>query len=217
MRVAMRTSATCPTTEHELRFRARGVWPVAGVDEAGRGALAGPVVAGAVLADWHTPLPWHGEVRDSKQLSGAQRERLFPLIVAGANSVGIGVVGSDEIDRIGIAAASRKAMYQALSALAVAPAGVLIDWFILAELRVPQEGVPGGDGRCVSIAAASIVAKVTRDRLMRELDGQYQGYGFAGHKGYGTAAHLRCLQRLGACPAHRVSFRPVRLITGGLL
>jgi len=213
----MRASHACPTAEHELAFHEGGAWPVAGVDEAGRGALAGPVVAGAVVADWTTRQPWHDGVRDSKQLNGAQRERLYHEIINGAASVGLGVVDSDEIDAIGIAAASRKAMYQALSALSVAPGGVLIDWFILPSLRIRQEGVPEGDARCISIAAASIVAKVTRDRMMQELDQQYSGYGFANHKGYGTASHLRCLRQLGASPVHRVSFRPVRLQIGGLL
>ncbi len=213
----MHTRGVVPTIEKERQLQVEGAWPVAGVDEAGRGALAGPVVAGAVVADWCVQEPWHEEVRDSKQLTQAQRERLFGLILEGASSVGVGIVSSEEIDRIGIAAATRKAMYQALSGLAMSPGCVLIDWFTLPGLRTRQEGVPGGDARCVSIASASIVAKVTRDRLMLELDQQYCGYGFAAHKGYGTTLHLRCLEQLGACPAHRTSFRPVRLITGGLL
>lgn len=213
----MDTRGVVPTVERERQLRVEGAWPVAGVDEAGRGALAGPVVAGAVVADWCAPEPWYEQVRDSKQLNPTQRERLFGLILEGAASVGVGIVDSEEIDRIGIAAATRKAMYQALSELAMAPGCVLIDWFTLPGLRTRQEGVPGGDARCVSIASASIVAKVTRDRLMLEIDRHYSGYGFAAHKGYGTASHLRCLEQRGACPVHRISFRPVRLITGGLL
>ena len=213
----MQTRGVVPTADRELQLRDEGSWPVAGVDEAGRGALAGPVVAGAVVSDWCLPLPWHHDVRDSKQLTAARRERLFEAIMNGALSVGVGVVGSEEIDRIGIAAASRKAMYEALAALSVAPACVLIDWYTLPKLRTRQEGVPGGDARCVSIASASIVAKVTRDRLMADLDRQYGGYGFAAHKGYGTAAHLLHLAEHGITPAHRLTFRPVRLIEGGLL
>jgi len=213
----MGTSTGHPTAEKELLFREEGSWPVAGVDEAGRGALAGPVVAGAVVADWCVAVPWHRELRDSKQLSAAQRERLYRVILGGSLAVGIGVVGSNEIDRVGIAAASRRAMNEALGTLSVAPAGVLIDWFTLPTLRTRQEGVPHGDARCVSIAAASIVAKVTRDRLMEELDHQYEGYGFAVHKGYGTKAHLTCLTQMGASPVHRMSFRPVRLVAGALL
>jgi len=190
---------------------------VAGVDEAGRGALAGPVVAGAVVADWCLELPWYNDVRDSKQLSASQRERLFGLIARDALAVGVGVAGSEDIDSAGIVAATRKAMYAALDSLAVRPEFVLVDWMVLPQLRVRQEGVPKGDSRCLSIACASIVAKVTRDRMMVELDRQHPGYGFARHKGYGTADHMSLLARRGASPVHRFSFRPVRLVEGGLL
>jgi len=206
-----------PTVERERRLRDDGIWPVAGVDEAGRGALAGPVVAGAVVADWCTRQPWHDEVRDSKQLSASQRERLFERITAESMAFSAGVVSSSVIDRIGIAAATRRAMQEALQSLAVPPGFVLIDWLTLPRLRLRQEGIPKGDALCLSIACASIVAKVTRDRLMDELDDRYPGYGFGAHKGYGTQAHLQRLAVQGASPAHRVSFRPVRLIIGGLL
>ncbi len=206
-----------PTAEREERLRDEGAWPVAGVDEAGRGALAGPVVAGAVVADWCSRLPWHDEVRDSKQLSAQQRDRLFDLIRGGSSAVGVGVVGSDVIDRIGIAAATRRAMLEALQSLAVQPGCVLIDWLTLPRLRLRQEGIRKGDALCLSIACASIVAKVTRDRLMADLDVRYPGYGFGDHKGYGTDAHLCRLTAQGASPVHRVSFRPVRLVVGGLL
>ncbi len=206
-----------PTTEQEQRLRDGGLGPVAGVDEAGRGALAGPVVAGAVVADWCTRLPWHDEVRDSKQLSASQRERLFERISSESMAVAAGVVSSSVIDRIGIAAATRRAMQEALQSLAVQPGYVLIDWLTLPRLRLRQEGIPKGDALCLSIACASIVAKVTRDRLMDELDGRYPGYGFGAHKGYGTEQHLQQLATQGASPAHRVTFRPVRLVVGGLL
>ena len=206
-----------PTADRETQLRDAGDWPVAGVDEAGRGALAGPVVAGAVVADWCTRLPWHDSVRDSKQLSAAQRERLFPLITEGSAAVGVGVVDSDVIDRIGIAAATRRAMLDALQALSLQPRYVLIDWLTLPRLRLRQEGIRKGDALCLSIACASIVAKVTRDHLMNDLDARYPGYGFGTHKGYGTGEHLLELAARGACPVHRVTFRPVRLVVGGLL
>jgi len=213
----VRASRQAPTTTRESSLREQGFWPVAGVDEAGRGALAGPVVAGAVAADWCLELPWHKDVRDSKQLSASQRERLFGLIARDALAVGVGVVESEDIDSTGIVAATRKAMYAALDSLAVRPEFVLVDWMVLPQLRVRQEGIPKGDSRCLSIACASIVAKVTRDRMMVELDRQHPGYGFARHKGYGTADHMSLLAERGASPVHRLSFRPVRLVEGGLL
>jgi ribonuclease HII len=213
----MQNHGVIPTNDKERQLRDEGAWPVAGVDEAGRGALAGPVVAGAVVSDWCRSVPWHDEVRDSKQLTAATRERLYALIMKESLSVGVGIIPSEEIDRVGIAAAARKAMYEALASLTVAPGCVLIDWFTLSALRTRQEGVPGGDAYCLSIACASIVAKVTRDRIMNELDLQYQGYGFAAHKGYGTEEHLRQLAARGVSPVHRLSYRPVRLIAAGLL
>ncbi len=213
----MQNKGVVPTSDRERALREQGAWPVAGVDEAGRGALAGPVVAGAVVSDWCDPLPWHDDVRDSKQLNEAAREKLYGIIVGASVSVGVGIVPSKEIDRIGIAAASRKAMYEALQSLTIMPGYVLIDWFTLPALRTRQEGVPGGDAYCLSIASASIIAKVTRDRIMKELDHQYRGYGFADHKGYGTVTHLRQLASLGVCPEHRLSYTPVRLIAAGLL
>jgi len=206
-----------PTTARETALREQGGWPGAGVDEAGRGALAGPVVAGAVVADWCLGLPWYNDVRDSKQLTASQRERLFALIARDTLAVGVGITDSEEIDSAGIVAATRKAMYAALDSLAVRPEFVLVDWMVLPQLRVRQEGIVKGDSRCLSIACASIVAKVTRDRIMAELDRQHPGYGFARHKGYGTADHLSFLARRGACPVHRRSFKPVRLVEGGLL
>ena len=213
----MRASRPAPTTDRETSLREQGVWPVAGVDEAGRGALAGPVVAGAVVADWRLRLPWFNDVRDSKQLTASQRERLFDLISRDALAVGVGIAGSEDIDSAGIVAATRKAMYAALDSLAVHPEFVLVDWMVLPQLRVRQEGIVKGDSRCLSIACASIIAKVTRDRIMIELDRQHPGYGFARHKGYGTASHLSLLAERGVSPVHRLSFRPVRLVQGGLL
>ncbi len=213
----MRQSRILPNGDREQLLRDQGYWPVAGIDEAGRGALAGPVVASAVIADWSLSMPWHLEIRDSKQLTATHRQRLYARILDCALSIGIGIVSNDVIDRIGIAAASRRAMYEALQSLSVTPASVLIDWFTLPSLRMRQERVPQGDAVCLSIACASIVAKVTRDHIMNELDVQYRSYGFALHKGYGTQAHLRCLAEHGVSPVHRLSFQPVRRIWGSLL
>jgi len=175
------------------------------------------VVAGAVVADWCLQLPWYSQVRDSKQLSKAKREQLFPIICNETLGIGVGIVQNDDIDAIGIAAATRKAMYLALENLAVRPNFVLVDWMTLPQLRVRQEGIVKGDSRCLSIACASIIAKVTRDRIMEGMDERYPGYDFARHKGYGTATHVGLLEKNGACPIHRFSFRPVRLVEAGLL
>jgi ribonuclease HII len=137
--------------------------------------------------------------------------------MAESMAVAVGIVNSDVIDSIGIAAATRRAMLEALQSLAVQPGYVLIDWLTLPRLRLRQEGIRKGDALCLSIACASVIAKVTRDRLMDKLDGHYPGYGFGTHKGYGTEEHLHQLQAQGASPVHRVTFRPVRLVVGGLL
>ncbi|MBN1856004.1 MAG: ribonuclease HII [Dehalococcoidia bacterium] len=213
----MTTAQRYPTAERETELREERLWPVAGVDEAGRGALAGPVVAGAVVADWCLHFPWHDEVRDSKQLSASKREQLFDIICLETSGVGVGIVPNTDVDAIGIAAATRKAMCLALDNLAVRPNYVLIDWMTLPQLRIRQEGIVKGDSRCLSIACASIIAKVTRDRIMNEMDTLHPGYNFSQHKGYGTVSHLALLRDNGACPVHRFSFRPVRLVEAGLL
>jgi ribonuclease HII len=186
------------------------------VDEVGRGALVGPVVAAAVIMPAALKKRWRGQVRDSKLLSPTQRERLFMYIREAAIATGIGSSSNDEIDTVGIAAATRRAMAAAVRQLDPAPDFILVDYFRVPEIDLPQKGVPDGDSLCFSIACASIIAKVTRDRLLIELDGRYPGYGFAGHKGYGTREHLACLQRRGPCPLHRRSFGPVRQILGAL-
>jgi ribonuclease HII len=200
-----------PTWEFERRACGRGARAVAGIDEAGRGPLAGPVVAAAVILDPQDPIDG---LNDSKRLSPARREHLFGQIQSRARAVGVGIVAPAEIDRINILQATLKAMTEAVAALpraspGLAPDHLLIDALTLPEVSLPQDGIVGGDGRCVSIAAASIVAKVTRDRLMASLDARYPGYGFAVHKGYPTAAHREALRRLGPCPIHRRSFRGV--------
>ncbi|MFN3829386.1 MAG: ribonuclease HII [Tepidimonas ignava] len=179
---------------------------VAGVDEAGRGPLAGPVVAAAVILDERRPIDG---VADSKALTALQRERLFERIHADAVGVGVGVATVEEIDRLNILQATLLAMQRAVTALPCAPARVRVDGNRVPHLPMPAEAVVRGDATVAAIAAASIVAKVTRDRLMDALHAAYPQYGFDRHRGYGTAAHLAALRRLGATPAHRRSFAPV--------
>lgn len=199
----------------EAEFHARGFACVAGLDEVGRGPLAGPVVAAAVI------LPrgcGDDEIKDSKLLSPKQREKLAPRIQQYAECWAIGVVEVEEIDRINILRASLLAMAKALDGLKSPPDCLLIDGnqTIPAELLQNcalssyQKSIVKGDQLCLSIAAASIVAKVARDRMMVDYDRRYPGYGFAAHKGYGSAAHLEALRRHGPSPIHRRSFRPVR-------
>ncbi len=178
---------------------------VAGVDEAGRGALAGPVVAAAVIFP-HRLGKLADRIRDSKKLTPEVREELFPLIEEAAVAVGVGIVESDEIDRTNILEASLKAMKIAVEALDPAPQICLIDGNVRAPIEIPQRLIVKGDDRVLSIGAASIVAKVTRDHLMIELHHLYPSYGFADHKGYGTDLHRRILKETGPCPAHRRSF-----------
>jgi len=198
-------------TLHEERIQWReGRRFVAGIDEAGRGPLAGPVVAAAVILPQSVRGKWRAQVADSKLLTAVQRESLYPFITRAAVSYGVGVVDACSIDLLGIAVATRRAMQLAVAQLSPAPDCLLIDYFRLPEVNIQQKGVREGDSLCFSIACASIVAKVTRDRLMLELERQYPGYYFAEHKGYGTKKHLECLRRLGPSPEHRVSFTPVR-------
>ena len=195
----------------ENTARSKGYSFIAGIDEVGRGPLAGPVVAAAViLPEKIKRANWLNDVRDSKLLSAAQRESLFNYIQKTAVSLGIGMINSQTIDIQGIAKATRLAMKQAVEQLSPRPDFLLIDYVKLPEVPLPQKGVVDGDGICFSIACASIIAKVTRDRLMIELDTIYPGYGLANHKGYGTKEHLDCLKRFGPCPIHRRSFRPVK-------
>lgn len=185
---------------------ARGLGRVAGVDEVGRGPLAGPVVAAAVILD---PARRIVGLRDSKLLTESQRASLTEEIWAKALAVGVGEVDPATIDRVNILEATRLAMHQALIRLSDAPQLVLIDAVRLPGLDVPQRALIKGDRRSASIAAASIVAKVHRDRLMTQWDRDYPRYGFAEHKGYATTDHLAALRRYGPCPLHRRSFRGV--------
>ncbi|MDH5528152.1 MAG: ribonuclease HII [Nitrospirota bacterium] len=203
-----------PLWEFERRAWQRGARAIAGVDEAGRGPLAGPVVAAAVILDENDPIDG---LNDSKQLSEKKRERLFAEIHTRARSVGVGIVSPAEIDRINILQATLRAMTLAVESLPVGGVNadlLLIDALTLPGVPLPQEGIIGGDAKSASIAAASIIAKVTRDRMMLEFEAEYPGYGFAGHKGYPTRAHKEAIVRLGPSPIHRRTFRGV-VATGG--
>jgi ribonuclease HII len=184
-----------------------GQAPVAGVDEAGRGPWAGPVVAAAVILDADN-IP--AGVADSKALSEAQREQVFSEICRTAH-VGVGVCSAAEIDQINILNATMAAMRIALSNLAIRPALALIDGNRIPGSDVPSRAIIKGDATCLSIAAASIIAKVTRDRIMSALGQQYPGYGFERHKGYGTPEHQRGIAKLGVMSEHRKTFKPIRL------
>jgi len=191
----------------ERELWAAGFTHIAGVDEVGVGPLAGPVVAAAVILP--PDLKLRG-VDDSKKLSPALRTELAEKIRAGAVAIGIGVVDNTDIDRLNIYRAALEAMRRAVLALSVVPDHIVVDARTIPQVTIPQLPLIGGDGRSYSVAAASIVAKVTRDAMMHELDGQYPDYGFAANMGYGTPHHLAAITRLGPCPIHRRSFAPVR-------
>ena len=201
--------------QFERQAWGQGVTRLAGVDEAGRGPLAGPVVAAAVVFDRvfleAEQYGCLGSVNDSKILTESQREALYARITGGWPCVfRVGVAGTDEIDRLNILRATHLAMARALAAISPAPDFALVDGLPVPGLPCPSLSVVHGDGRSLSIAAASIIAKVTRDRMMMELHQRYPEYGFARHKGYGTKVHLQALLELGPCPEHRRSFRPVQ-------
>jgi len=198
-----------PSFTEEKKFRKQGYKFIAGIDEVGRGALAGPVMAAAVILPPALKTTWRKEVKDSKQLSHVQREALFEPIRKSAIAIGIGSVDCWSIEAIGIARATQIAMLQAINQLSPAADALLIDYFTLPDARLPQKGVVDGDTLCFSIACASIIAKVTRDRIMVDFDDIYPGYRFAQHKGYGTSGHLTCLKKLGPCPIHRRTYQPV--------
>ena len=199
-----------PTLDEETRLWAAGYGRVAGIDEAGRGALAGPVVAAAVIVPAASELSgvW-ALVRDSKLLRPAARQALVRPIQQQALAWGVGVVSAQVIDEIGIAPATRQAMVQALVALQVMPDYLLIDWVKLPQANLPQLCVAKADQKMASVAAASILAKVTRDQLLIELGELYPLYGFGSHKGYGSAKHLTAITAHGPCPEHRFSFAPL--------
>lgn len=196
-----------PTDFFEMEARRCGYRLVAGLDEAGRGPLAGPVVAAAVILPRRCVLPG---LNDSKQVAEPERERLYEEIARRALGVGVGVATEREIDDMNILEATRLAMGRAIQTLAPPPDFLLIDAVILPSVRLPQRAIIKGDGLSVSIAAASIMAKVSRDRLMRDYDLRYPQYHFKVNKGYATPEHLRLLARHGPCEAHRRTFTPVK-------
>lgn len=189
---------------YEQQAANEGYFPVCGVDEAGRGPLAGPVCAAAVILPPDTVITG---LDDSKKLTAKKRDVLFDEIRACALAYGVAFASVEEIERLNILQATYLAMRRSIEALSVSPAFALIDGNrIPPDLNVPARAIVGGDGLSASIAAASVLAKVTRDRLMLQMDAQYPGYGFAAHKGYGSRAHCEALRELGPCPIHRMSF-----------
>lgn len=182
----------------------QGYEKVAGVDEAGRGPLAGPVIAAAVILKPGTLIK---DLKDSKKLSARSRENIFEQIIFNALSYGIGAASRQEIDRFNIHAASMLAMRRALARLSLLPDYVLVDGFPIRDCPFEQKAIKGGDNLSMSIAAASVLAKVSRDRIMLDLHHKYPRYGFDRNRGYGTADHKVCISRYGPCPAHRRSFR----------
>jgi len=197
---------TVPSWRYERKAHRLNFKRVAGIDEAGRGPLAGPVVAAAVI---FAPGFRMKGLADSKQLSPQHRNELADKIRQAAVAVGIGMASPEEIDSTNIMAATHLAARRAIAALSVPPDYLITDYLALKEVAVPVEPLARGDQRCASVAAASIIAKVTRDELMCVYDGEYPGYGFAAHKGYGTASHLDALRNLGPTTIHRLTFRGV--------
>lgn len=196
-----------PKDFFEKRFLSQGFRFIAGVDEAGRGPLAGPIVAAAVIL----PIPtFQEQLQDSKKLSPSMREFLYQRILQLALSVGTGIIEADEIDRINIGKATQKAMAVAVNLLHRHPDMLLVDGILPVPLPIPQRTIVKGDNVSVSIAAASIVAKVTRDRIMMAYHERYPQYNFAKHKGYGTYEHREAINRHGCCECHRKSFRGVK-------
>ena len=197
-----------PHFKEEAALLAAGYSLIAGLDEVGRGPIAGPVVAGAVILPPPPRRPWMRDIRDSKALTRLQREELAPIIESEALCAQIGMSTAEEIDRLGIVRATHRAMERALDSLAPMPQHLLLDAFPLPSVPLPQTAIVKGDAHCLSIAAASIVAKVARDRMMDVAAERYPGYGFSTNRGYGTPEHLRAIEERGPCPIHRLTFSP---------
>jgi ribonuclease HII len=206
-----------PHLSEEHKLHSAGHARVAGLDEAGRGAWAGPVCAAAVVLPLDHPnlLSLLSGVRDSKQLSHKQREGLLPAILEIAEAVGVGWAAPSEVDSLGIVPATRQAFARAVLELDGQVDALLLDHVFLPEVRLPQHALPKADVHCLSVAAASIVAKVNRDRLMVALDSDFPGYGLARHKGYGTRQHREALAQLGPSAIHRKSWRPIEALVCG--
>ena len=203
-------SGPFPTYGEEAALLDKGYSLVAGLDEVGRGPLAGPVVAGVVILPPNPAWRWLKKVRDSKLMTPKQRQGAASRLETEAVAARTGMASAQEIDALGIVAATRLAMERALGSLALLPQFLLLDAFPLPGVDIPQQPIIHGDASCMSIAAASVVAKVARDRIMVEQDRRYPGYGFARNKGYATREHMDSIDRLGPCPIHRYSFSPVK-------
>ena len=190
--------------QYENDLRNKGYKYICGIDEAGRGPLAGPVVVASVIMPANSMIEG---VNDSKKVSEKKREKLYDLILEEAISYGVGIIGQDEIDEINILNATKKGLTMSLQELTQKPDLIIVDALThIDTLGIPYESIIKGDAKCYSISAASIIAKVTRDRIMREWDKVYPQYGFAQHKGYGTSAHINAIKEFGPCPLHRKSF-----------
>ncbi len=188
----------------DKEFFDKGVKYIAGIDEAGRGPLAGPVVVASVILPQDSMIEG---INDSKKVSEAKREKLYDLIINEAISYGIGIIYQDEIDEINILQATKKGLTEAIKQMEVKPNIIMVDALSgIDTLGIPYKSIIKGDAKCYSIAAASILAKVTRDRIMREWDKIYPEYGFGSHKGYGTAKHITAIKEFGPCPIHRRTF-----------
>lgn len=196
--------------KEERKLWLEGLPYIAGIDEAGRGALAGPVVAAALILPRNFKAPWLKVVKDSKQLTPPKREHFFGILQQAAIAIGVGIVSHQVIDDINILKATWLAMRQAVANLPLSPNHLLVDGTSIPNMTIPQTRMIDGDETSISIACASIIAKVTRDRMMVDLDKTHPGYGLAAHKGYGTEEHLASLSRLGASSIHRLTFAPVR-------
>jgi ribonuclease HII len=209
------TRGRYPNLDRERRLERRGFFRVAGLDEAGRGAWAGPLAAGAVILPLHLPSlrTELAAVRDSKLMTPLGRKAAAERIRTIALSWSVGSASAEEVDRLGPLQATRLAMLRAIHELPSDPDHLLIDFLILPGSPLPQTAVTHGDLLCLSIAAASVLAKTWRDEQMVALEGIYRGYGFARHKGYGTRVHAEALVRLGTCPEHRQSYAPIRRIS----
>ena len=190
--------------QYECELRSKGYKYICGIDEAGRGPLAGPVVVASVIMPENSMIEG---VNDSKKVSEKKREKLYDLILEEAISYGVGIIGQDEIDEINILNATKKGLTMSLKELIQKPDLIIVDALThIDTVGIPYESIIKGDAKCYSISAASIIAKVTRDRIMREWDKIYPQYGFVQHKGYGTSAHINAIKEYGPCPLHRKSF-----------
>ena len=188
----------------DKEFYDKGIKYIAGIDEAGRGPLAGPVVVASVILPQDSMIEG---INDSKKISEAKREKLYEIITKDAISYGVGIIYQDEIDQINILQATKKGLTESIKQMSIKPNIIMVDALSgIDTLGIPYKSIIKGDAKCYSIAAASIIAKVTRDRIMREWDKIYPEYGFGSHKGYGTAKHIAAIKEFGPCPIHRRTF-----------